>query len=45
MAIINSGIITNKAVCKIWQSILYFTFLLSEFIDVVLVKSVDIKYL
>ena len=28
-----SNMVTNKNVCKIQQSVLYFTFLLSQFID------------
>ena len=36
----NSDIMTNKSVCKIKQSILYLTFLYSEFVDIVLITFV-----
>ena len=41
MEIMSSNMITNKIVCKIKQSILYITFLSSEFISTVLVTFVD----
>ena len=41
MEIMSSNMITNKIVCKIKQSILYVTFLSSEFISTVLVTFVD----
>ena len=41
MTIINSTVVTNKNLCKIYQSILYLTFLLSEFIDTELVTFID----
>ena len=41
MEIMSSNMITNKIICKIKQSILYITFLSSEFISTVLVTFVD----
>ena len=41
MEIMSSNMITNKIVCKTKQSILYITFLSSEFISTVLVTFVD----
>ena len=41
MEIMSSNMITNKIACKIKQSILYITFLSSEFISTVLVTFVD----
>ena len=37
----SSDIMTNKSVCKIKQSILYLTFLYSEFVDIVFVIFVN----
>ena len=41
IAIMSSDIMTNKSVCKIKQSILYLTFLNSEFVDIVFVIFVN----
>ena len=40
MTLINSTMVTNKNLCKIYQSILNLTFLLSEFIDTELVTFI-----
>ena len=40
----NSNMTTNRTVCKIWQSILYLTFLSSEFIEIVLMTFANIVF-
>ena len=40
MTLINSTMVTNKNLCKIYQSILNLTFLLSEFIDTELITFI-----
>ena len=41
---INSNIVTNKNVCKIFQFILYLTFYIIRIIGIVLVTFVDIVF-
>ena len=40
----NSNMITNKTICRIYQSILYLLFLSSKIIEAVLVTFVDIVF-